>query len=56
MLWPVADVHQLAILIAELGDCFVVRRTLQRLERGEIDVTAAIERLKTHAEEMSRQT
>lgn len=43
--WPVAETHKLAQVIAEIGDCFIVRRTLQRLEFAEITIQEAIDRL-----------
>ena len=38
----VHELHQLSQLIVEIGDCFVVRRTLSRLETGELSLQEAI--------------
>jgi len=42
MHWPVHELHQLSQLIVEIGDCFMVRRTLDRLEAGELTLQEAI--------------
>ena len=39
---PVHELSQLSLLIVEIGDCFVIRRTLQRLEAGELTAQEAI--------------
>ena len=36
------ELHQLSQLIVEVGDCFMVRRTLIRLEAGELTLQEAI--------------
>jgi len=36
------ELHQLSLLIVEIGDCFLVRRTLDRLEAGELTLHEAI--------------
>ena len=42
----VAEIHELSkAIVAAGGDCFIVRRTLQRLEAGEITIERAIEAL-----------
>ncbi len=38
----VPELHQLSLLIVEIGDCFMVRRTMQRLESGELTLQEAI--------------
>ncbi len=38
----VHELHQLSQLIEEIGDCFMVRRTLDRLESGELSLQEAI--------------
>ena len=38
----VHEIHQLSLLIVEIGDCFIVRRTLVRLEAGELTLQEAI--------------
>jgi hypothetical protein len=40
-LWTAHQTHELARAIVVAGDTFSVRRILQRLERGEIDIAAA---------------
>jgi hypothetical protein len=40
--WPVSDLFELARLVRLGGDSFVVRRTLQRLDREEITIQQAI--------------
>ena len=45
--WPIHEIHQLSILNIEIGDSFVVRRTLQRLDSGELTVREATETLKS---------
>ncbi len=42
MHWPVHELHQLSLLIVEIGDCFMVRRTMQRLEAEELTLQEAI--------------
>ena len=39
---PVHELHQLSQLIVEIGDCFMVKRTLDRLEAGELSLQEAI--------------
>ncbi len=41
------EVHQLSQLIVEIGDCFMVRRTMQRLEAKELTLQEAIELLRS---------
>ena len=41
------ELHQLSQLIVEIGDCFVVRRTMQRLEAKELTLQEAIELLRS---------
>ena len=36
------ELHQLSQLIVEIGDCFMVRCTMQRLEAGELTLQEAI--------------
>ncbi len=36
------ELHQLSLLIVEIGDCFIVRRTMQRLEAKELTLQEAI--------------
>ncbi len=36
------ELHQLSLLIVEIGDCFMVRRTMQRLEAKELTLQEAI--------------
>ncbi len=36
------ELHQLSKLIVEIGDCFLVRRTMQRLEAKELTLQEAI--------------
>ncbi len=36
------ELHQLSLLIVEIGDCFMVRRTLDRLEAEELTLQEAI--------------
>ena len=36
------ELHQLSLLIVEIGDCSMVRRTLDRLESGELTLQEAI--------------
>ncbi len=36
------ELHHLSLLIVEIGDCFMVRRTLQRLEAKELTLQEAI--------------
>ncbi|MCH8108346.1 MAG: hypothetical protein IIB30_08345 [Chloroflexi bacterium] len=38
----VHELHQLSQLIVEIGDCFMVRRTLARLESGELTLEEVI--------------
>jgi len=38
----VHELHQLSLLIVEIGDCFMVRRTMQRLEAKELTLREAI--------------
>ncbi len=38
----VLELHQLSLLIVEIGDCFMVRRTLQRLEAKELTLQEAV--------------
>ncbi len=38
----VHELHQLSQLIVGIGDCFMVRRTMQRLESGELTLQEAI--------------
>ncbi len=38
----VPGLYQLSLLIVEIGDCFMVRRTLVRLESGELTLQEAI--------------
>jgi len=38
----VHELHQLSQLIVEIGDSFLVRRTLARLESGEVTLKEAI--------------
>ena len=40
--WDFEDLAELAWAVSKAGDCFIVRRALERLERGEIGVAAAI--------------
>ncbi len=42
MHWPISELHQLSLLIVEIGDCFMVRRTLDRLEAEELTLQEAI--------------
>jgi hypothetical protein len=43
----VYELHQLSQLIVEIGDCFMVRRTMQRLEAKELTLQEAIELLRS---------
>lgn len=43
--WSVVEMHSLAEAVAKLGDCFLVRRILHRLDRGELTIQEAIARL-----------
>ncbi len=43
----VHELHQLSLVIVEIGDCFVTRRRLQRLEAGELTLREAIELLRS---------
>ena len=43
----VHELHKLTLLIVEAGDCFVIRRTLQRLEAGELTLMEAVELLRS---------
>jgi len=38
----VHELHQLSLLIVEIGGCFMIRRTMQRLEAGELTLQEAI--------------
>ena len=38
----VHELHELSKLIVEIGDCFMVRRTMQRLEAKELTLQGAI--------------
>ena len=38
----VHELYQLSLLIVEIGDCFMVRRTLDRLEAEELTLQEAI--------------
>ncbi len=38
----VYEIYELSQLIVEIGDCFMVRRTLNRLESGELSLQEAI--------------
>ncbi len=40
--WSVQEIQQLSKLIVEIGDCFMVRRTLDRLEAEELTLQEAI--------------
>ncbi|MCH7567293.1 MAG: hypothetical protein IH787_06520 [Nitrospirae bacterium] len=35
------ELHKLSLLIVEIGDCFMVKRMLQRLESGELTLQEA---------------
>ena len=39
---PVHEIYELSQLIVEIGDCFMVRRTMQRLEADELILREAI--------------
>ena len=39
---PAHELHQLSLLNGEIGDCFIVRRTMQRLEAKELILQEAI--------------
>ena len=41
------ELHQVSLLIVEIGDTFMVRRTMQRLEAGELTLQQAIMLLKS---------
>ena len=41
------ELHQLSQLIVEIGDCFMVRRTMRRLEAKELTLRDAIVLLKS---------
>ena len=41
------ELHQLSQLIVEIGDCFMVRRTLDRLEAAELTLQEAIALLRS---------
>ncbi len=41
------ELHQLSQLIVEIGDCFIVRRTMQRLGAKELTLQEAIELLRS---------
>ncbi len=49
MHWPISELHQLSLLIVEIGDCFMVRRTLDRLEAEELTLQEAIRLLESPA-------
>ena len=38
----VHELHQLSQLIVEIGDCFMVKRTMKRLEADELTLQEAI--------------
>ncbi len=38
----VHEIYELSLLIVEIGDCFMVRRTMQRLEAKELTLREAI--------------
>ncbi len=42
------ELHQLSLLIVEIGDTFMGRRTLDRLEAGELTLQEAIVLLRSH--------
>ncbi len=42
------EIHQVSLLIVEIGDTFMVRRTLQRLEAGDLTLHEAIALLRSH--------
>jgi hypothetical protein len=44
--WTVAEMHELALAIVAAGDTFTTRRTLRRIERGELTVSAATARIR----------
>ncbi len=43
----VHEIYELSQLIVEIGDCFLVRRTMQRLEAGDLTLQEAIELLRS---------
>ncbi len=43
----VHELHKFSLLIVEIGDCFMVRRTLDRLESGGLSLQEAIVRLRS---------
>ncbi len=43
----VHELHQLSLLIVEIGDCFMVRCTMQRLKAKELTLQEAIELLRS---------
>ena len=45
--WTVEQMHELACAIVAAGDTFYVRRLLQRLERGEVDMSRVLRELRT---------
>jgi hypothetical protein len=44
-MWTRAEINGLAKAMIAAGDTFATRRVLQRLDRGELDVAQAIEKL-----------
>ena len=40
--WSIQELHQLSQLIVEIGDSFVIRRMLQRIEAKELNLRKAI--------------
>ncbi len=50
MHWPVHELHELSQLIVEIGDCFMVRRTMQRLEAKELTLQEAVVLLRSALE------
>ena len=47
MHWPVQVIQQFSKLIVEIGDTFMVRRTLDRLEFGELTLQKAVALLRS---------
>ncbi len=43
----VHEIYELSQMIVEIGGCFMVRRTMQRLEAKELTLQEAIELLST---------
>lgn len=50
--WTVREIWELAQLIVAARDPFIVRRTLTLLQRAEISIAEAIERLKRRQVEL----